>query len=239
MFYDKFIELCELKNEKPTPLLNKLNLSSGNLKRWSQGSNVSFDTIKVIADYFEVTIDYFFDDDSDEPIQVLSEGFSFKMLYEILKAHPDYIMSFVNGKPLDWQDYNRIAEYMNCSVEYLATPETYKIISEIADKVAPKEKSSHIPIRDFILNILGKVPESTEYRYLQVKISMIILNNLQKKNITEEKLLQAKLAEKKIRNLNDVSLSPEKKKGLNFSDLIRISEAFDISYDFMFTGNGE
>ena len=47
------------------------------------------------------------------------------------------------------------------------------------------------------------------------------------------------LSEKKIRDLYDLGMPAEKKKGLNFSDLVRISEAFNVSYDFMLTGNGE
>ena len=34
MFYDKFMELCAERNVKPSPILKKLGLSSGNLKRW-------------------------------------------------------------------------------------------------------------------------------------------------------------------------------------------------------------
>lgn len=59
MFYDKFIQLCELHNKKPTPLLNELQISSTNLKRWKNGSSVSFDTIKVLSDYFDVPISFF------------------------------------------------------------------------------------------------------------------------------------------------------------------------------------
>ena len=34
MFYDRFIKLCEDSNIKPTPLLRKLGLSSGNLQKY-------------------------------------------------------------------------------------------------------------------------------------------------------------------------------------------------------------
>lgn len=62
LFYDRFIQLCEMHNEKPTPLLNKLGISSTNLKRWKNGSSVNFNTIKLLADYFAVPVDYFFSD---------------------------------------------------------------------------------------------------------------------------------------------------------------------------------
>ena len=54
-----------------------------------------------------------------------------------------------------------------------------------------------------------------------------------------ENLLGIRLSAKKIRNLYNLALPAEKKKGLNFSDLVRISEAFNVSYDFMLTGNGD
>lgn len=41
MFYDRFIKLCEDSNIKPTPLLRKLGLSSGNLQKWQNGATVN------------------------------------------------------------------------------------------------------------------------------------------------------------------------------------------------------
>lgn len=235
MFYDKFIELCKLNNEKPTPLLNQLKLSSGNLKRWANGSNVSFETIKVLAEHFKVTIDYFFDEDDEQTVSFVNEGNSLKGLYEILKAHPDYIVSFVNGNEISCSEYKQIAQYMKTEIEYLASPDLYQELEQIPKEMF-KERSSNIPIRDFILNILGKIPKNAEYKYLQVQISTIILQNLLRKNITEEKLLSLNLVAKKIKNLNNASMSSSKKNGLNLSDLIRISEAFDVSFDYMLTG---
>lgn len=65
IFYDRFMELCKLRNEKPTPLLNKLKSSSTNMKRWKNGSSVNFDTVKKLAEYFDVPIDYFFSDNAE------------------------------------------------------------------------------------------------------------------------------------------------------------------------------
>ena len=130
-------------------------------------------------------------------------------------------------------DLNRIAAYMNCSVECL-------VPADLAVEGADDGKtSSVIPNKDCILNILEKLAGNAAYRYLQVIISSIIISNLAKKNITMDKLIDINLSEKKIRDLYDLAMPAEKKKGLNFSDLMRISEAFNVSYDFMLTGNGE
>lgn len=58
MFYDQFILLCRKYNEKPTPLLQKLKLSPGNLKRWKEGASVNSDILLLMAEYFHVSVDY-------------------------------------------------------------------------------------------------------------------------------------------------------------------------------------
>jgi len=58
MFYDKFIQLCEESSQKPTPVINKLGLSQGNLQKWKNGAVVNADIIRKVAQYFGVTSDY-------------------------------------------------------------------------------------------------------------------------------------------------------------------------------------
>ncbi len=66
MFYDKFVALCEERNEKPSPILKKLGLSSGNLKRWEAGATVTLNTVERIADYFGVSLDHFAENGRDD-----------------------------------------------------------------------------------------------------------------------------------------------------------------------------
>ncbi|HCD69669.1 MAG TPA: hypothetical protein DEQ68_03490 [Ruminococcaceae bacterium] len=63
MFYNQLIKICNLRNVKPSPVLKKLGLSSVNLKRWESGSNVNYDTLQKLSEYFDVPVDYFFEDD--------------------------------------------------------------------------------------------------------------------------------------------------------------------------------
>ena len=130
-------------------------------------------------------------------------------------------------------DLDRVAKYLNCSAEYLIPADCIENLESDSKPV------SVISDKDLVLNILEKLAGNAEYRYLQVRISSIIISNLAKKNITVDKLISINLSEKKIRDLYDLGMPAEKKKGLNFSDLVRISEAFNVSYDFMLTGNGE
>lgn len=145
----------------------------------------------------------------------------------MIKSHPDYIASILTGKTLTAYNLSRISDYLNCSSDYLVKG---SIIEQQADD------NDVIPPKDIILNVLSKAPGNDEYRYLQVRISTIVISNLAKKNITMDKLLEIKLAEKKIRDFYDLTMPAENKKGLNFSDLVRISEAFNVSYDYMLTG---
>lgn len=67
MFYNKFIELCSIKGEKPSPILKKTNISSGNLKRWKDGAGASPETLNKLARFFDVPVGYFFEE--DEPTE--------------------------------------------------------------------------------------------------------------------------------------------------------------------------
>lgn len=41
MFYNRFMEICREYGEKPTPVLKKLDISPGNLKRWEGGASIT------------------------------------------------------------------------------------------------------------------------------------------------------------------------------------------------------
>lgn len=58
MFWETFNNLCSLKNEKPTPVIKKLGISTSMATKWKNGSVPNGKTLKVIADYFGVSTDY-------------------------------------------------------------------------------------------------------------------------------------------------------------------------------------
>ncbi len=56
MFYDNFMLLCEKNQIKPYTALKNIGIESKSiLSRWKTGSTPRPDTVKKIADYFEVT----------------------------------------------------------------------------------------------------------------------------------------------------------------------------------------
>ena len=233
MFYEQLLKICKERNVKPTPLIKSLGLSAGNLKRWQEGATVNSDILMKLSDYFGVPVDYFFEDYSDndcDPVQKLS-GNSMSKVYNVLKAHPDHIASMLSGQMPSETDLLRIAEYLNYSVDALV-PE----IVSVENVKKQDSLLSHIPPKDMILNIMTKLAASEAYNYLQVSISRIVISNLARKNIQKNKLESLLLSKKKLDELYDNDVDPYKATAFNISDMVRISEAFDLSYDFMFTG---
>lgn len=233
MFYTQFLKLCKEKGVKPTPLIKQLGLSSGNLKKWADGGSVSSETLVKLSNYFDVPIDFFFEDDNTElsSLNVINEVNAFKVTFNAIKAHTDYIASMLTGNRLSAHDLYRISQYMNCSQDYLVKN---KLIIEDTNF---DSSDVHSPVF-LISEILARMPGVDEYRYLQVRISMIITANLAKKDITMDDLLEVGLVEKKIRRLYDTSIPVEKKKGLNYYDVVNIARKCNVSIEFMLTGNG-
>ncbi len=233
MFYDQLIRICKERNVKPTPLIKSLGLSSGNLKRWQEGATVNSDILMKFADYFDVSVDYFFEEYDKKAIEVddSANDSSMTKVYNVLKSHPDHIASMLSGKMPSNADLLRIAEYLNYSVEYFIRdgefPESVKAEDSLLGSIPPK---------DMILNIMGKLSSGEAFNFLQVRISKIILSNLARKNIHKDKLESILLSKRKLDNLFDNSLNEDKVMGFNFSDLVRISEAFNLSYSYMLTG---
>lgn len=233
MFYDQLIRICKERNVKPTPLIKSLGLSSGNLKRWQEGATVNSDILMKFADYFDVPVDYFFEEYDKNAIEVDDSvnDSSMTKVYNVLKSHPDHIASMLSGKMPSNADLLRIAEYLNYSVEYFVRD------GEFSDNVKAEDSLlASIPPKDLILNIMGKLSSGETFNFLQVRISKIILSNLARKNIHKEKLESILLSKRKLDNLFDNSLNEDKVTGFNFSDLVRISEAFNLSYNYMLTG---
>ena len=72
-FYERFLKLCELNGIKPTPALQEMGLSSGNLQKWQNASStVTLKTIEKVANYFNVPVRYFYDSDGESEIELES-----------------------------------------------------------------------------------------------------------------------------------------------------------------------
>ena len=235
MIYDQFIRLCEINNTKPTPVLRSLGYSAGNLRCWKNGSGINSDTLKALSDYFDVPVDYFFEDDSS-PInsEVFIKKnekyprFSFKSVFSILKAHPDHIISLTAMFSVGEGVLKRISRYMSCDIDRLINTGIKEDESDKAQSV----KST----KDIVLDILNSLPGNKEYKNLQVYISTVIISNLLRLGIGKSKIIETGLVVKKIEKLYDFDIPIEEKIPLNLSDLMILSNKLAINYDTMLTG---
>lgn len=58
MFWEIFYALCKEKGTSPNAVAKDLELSSGSVTFWKKGKTPQYNTLKKIADYFGVTVEY-------------------------------------------------------------------------------------------------------------------------------------------------------------------------------------
>ena len=58
MFWDRFIKLCAEHNVKPNQVTKEIGLSTATATDWKKGSTPRDVTMKKLADYFGVSIEY-------------------------------------------------------------------------------------------------------------------------------------------------------------------------------------
>ena len=58
MFWLKYVELCNSVNKAPNKVASELGVTSGTATKWKNGAVPQDRTIKKIADYFWVSVEY-------------------------------------------------------------------------------------------------------------------------------------------------------------------------------------
>ena len=250
VFYKRFVALYTARGYKPTPLAREIGISPGLIKRWSEGAKVNYDTLLKIASFFKVPLDYFIDNSEpnheneykeplSENINAAEEASALSVAYKSLRNHPSYIVSFVTGFEYSPYDIYRISKYMKCEiVDLIENQNEAKDFQELVEKEHHHET---ISTKDLLFTILNSVPGTQKYSYLQFQISRLIMINLIKgKKVSKDQLINdVGLTVSKINNLFDSIMNNDFKPsyiGFNFSDLMNTYQKFNISYDFMFTG---
>ena len=66
MFYDKYQKMCHQIGKSPFAVARDLGISSRTQGNWKSGSEPRYGTLKRIADYFNVDVSYFYQDDEIE-----------------------------------------------------------------------------------------------------------------------------------------------------------------------------
>lgn len=97
MFWDNFKKICDLKGEKPSPVLRKCNISTGNISRWQTGVCPYADTVLTIAEYFNCSTD------------LLIRGYEFQRSPESeLKPDEHKMLEMFRSLPEDAQTYAKL-----------------------------------------------------------------------------------------------------------------------------------
>lgn len=65
MFWKNFYELCMVNNLKPLQVVNQLHIAAGSITNWKNGTIPSAKNLKKLADFFKVSVEYFFIDHSE------------------------------------------------------------------------------------------------------------------------------------------------------------------------------
>ena len=78
MFWTQYQALCQKAGKSPNGVAKELGLSSGTVTFWKNGKIPKSDTLKKIADFFGVTVDYLLGNEEKEknlpsPAQSLNE----------------------------------------------------------------------------------------------------------------------------------------------------------------------
>ena len=66
MFYEKYQKLCHQIGKSPFAVARDLGISSRTQGNWKSGSEPRYGTLKRIADYFNVDVSYFYENDEIE-----------------------------------------------------------------------------------------------------------------------------------------------------------------------------
>lgn len=99
MFYDKFIQLCNDRDERPTVVAVQIGLNKSSATAWKRGATPSDVTIARLAEHFGVPASYFKDDvsisNAEEKTDVDRELES--LLRDLTDDDKRYVIAYAKG----------------------------------------------------------------------------------------------------------------------------------------------
>jgi transcriptional regulator with XRE-family HTH domain len=162
MFWERFYNLCELKNIKPNNLAKEIDVSSGLITKWKQGFTPNTDALCKIADYFSVTTDYLlgrsdspseeqkssFNEHSKSDQEFVGDNFVFfeqfeklcnennttptRFTLDVLHLSSSKVTAWKNGSIPKYEILTTIANYFNVSVGFLFDGEQKSSSNELS-----------------------------------------------------------------------------------------------------------
>lgn len=102
MFWSIYVELCNSVQKAPNKVAAELGITSGTATKWKNGAVPQDRTIKKIADYFGVTVEYLKGEtDIKNPAAEDSSGIEKEALYllnQLSAETQEEVMSFLRYK---------------------------------------------------------------------------------------------------------------------------------------------
>lgn len=232
MFWQKYVELCEKNNEKPRAVATEYGIAPATVTRWKNGSIPGKETLQLIADRFNVSVDYLVND-SEISLDINGK----RSVLKKLTALPQRWTSLHGCCELSKMQIVEITEYVNASLLFINSEKCVEYVPENDDY--DKKQILNIEILFTILNIMDGCADTDFYRTLQIQLSRIVLSHLKDKGYTKKKLSECvSISSDKLEFLiegkekTDVTFNY----GLNYSDLAALYEYTGLSYIYMFTG---
>lgn len=118
MFYDNFIQLCNSVNKSPSAVVQELGMNKSAVTNWKNRQTPPRDaTLRKIADYFDVTVDYLLNGESVEikksPDSELSEDDELNEYLETLKNNPGMRTLFSKTKNATKEDIEKVIKMID------------------------------------------------------------------------------------------------------------------------------
>lgn len=140
MFYDIFSSLCIIHKTTPAAVAKELEITNAAVSKWRQGAIPRDFTLRKIADYFDVTVDYLLEEERKKTFwenysKLCSErGESPNSIAAQLGYSSGSVTAWKQGRVPKYQTLEVIAKHFGVSVEYLLKEQENKPSGNFAFK---------------------------------------------------------------------------------------------------------
>lgn len=234
MFWDKYVIACKRNNKSPSGLANELNINRSTVAGWKKGHQPAGNTVCQIAEKLNCSVDYLLSEDEEDVVLA-----SKKSTFKSINAIPQRFTSIISGDPISSDELDKIAEYLDCTPDFLKNTEEVKYVP-LGERKPGIEFNVNIMHDIFV--ILDRCADSKLYKSVQIQISRIILHWVladEDSGLTIDKLYNIEQIDpRKLKFIYTNEADPDSTRnfGLNFTDLTVISRETKYSYQYMLTG---
>lgn len=140
-FWEQYEELCSMNGRKPFSVGVELGYSNGSVAQWKKGSMPKRETLKRIADYFDVSVDYLLGKTvikEEMPVHPYTEEELDKLGFIPYSAgHKVPIIGEISAGFDGEEAYEKVIGYRECNV---SIPHNYFFLKVKGDSMLPEIK---------------------------------------------------------------------------------------------------